>query len=238
MDNLWDLLNVRNVPKQVLVNCCAYLSVSALFIIFLAVNGSIVVGDKTAHTAVIHIPQLFYFSLFCLVFAWPHFLNLVTPFIKFVYKHVLHVLLLIILLMLIVYMNTLVHPYLLADNRHYTFYIWGRFYRSIHWFRYAITPVYFFGLYCIVCTVYSKNDITFALMYLPCTILVLILQKMIEVRYFLIPFFLLRTRLQPSYKILFIELLTYIVINFITLTIFFTKNIYWSDFDYVQKLIW
>lgn len=41
----------------------------------------------------------------------------------------------------IVYINTVVHPFLLADNRHYHFYIFRRLLRP-WWVRYAVTPIY------------------------------------------------------------------------------------------------
>lgn len=221
------------------MNTYCYVITIVIFLVFVALNGSIVVGDKAAHKPVIHIPQLFYFSLFCLVFAWPHFINLIIPFMKYVSKQMLAIFFIIMSMIIIVHYNTLIHPYLLADNRHYTFYIWKRFYQNIIWFRYIITPVYLFGIYAIINSVYNKKDVTFALFYIPCTIVVLILQKMIEVRYFLIPFIFLRSRIYcTSYKLLFMEMFTYLLINFVTLTIFFKKDIYWTDFDYAQKLIW
>lgn len=233
------ILNLRYIPKPIWRNIHAYSVVIALFLIFLIVNGGIVVGDKAAHIAVIHFPQLFYFSLFCLVFAWPHFLYFIVPFIKYVWKHIVFVTILITTMIIVVHVNTLVHPYLLADNRHYTFYIWNRLYQKIPLFRYIVTPVYLFGLYSIFFRIYSRIDVTFASMYFPCVTFVLILQKMIEIRYFLIPFVILRSKIRCfSYKPLFLESLTYLLINFVTFTIFFTKDIYWDDFDYVQKLIW
>jgi alpha-1,2-glucosyltransferase len=38
--------------------------------------------------------------------------------------------------------SSVVHPFLLADNRHYFFYIWRRIF-GLHWsVRYALTPGY------------------------------------------------------------------------------------------------
>lgn len=49
------------IPKQIRL-LCAYLSgyivVIALFAAFIHYNGSIVVGDKTAHEAAVHFPQV------------------------------------------------------------------------------------------------------------------------------------------------------------------------------------
>lgn len=206
---------------------------------FLVINGSIVVGDKTAHVAVIHIPQLFYFSLFCIFFAWPHFVKFLVPFKKDVLRNMILSAFLLNLIIIVVQFNTLEHPYLLADNRHYTFYIWTRFYVQITAFRYIVTVLYSFGLYCVIRSICYEHEICFVIMYVFCTTIVLVLQKMIEVRYFFVPFVILRLRIRnPPKIIIFLELTSYTIINFVTLKIFFEKDIYWDDFDYVQKLIW
>ncbi len=40
-----------------------------------------------------------------------------------------------------VHYNTIVHPFTLADNRHYTFYVFRRL-TNPHWIKYAVTPIY------------------------------------------------------------------------------------------------
>lgn len=133
--------------------------------------------------------------------------------------------------------NTLVHPYLLADNRHYTFYVWNRFYARHEYARFAIIPLYIFGL----STVFSSLDgsIGFKLFFVVSTVLTLCLQQLIEVRYFLIPFLLLRlNRTEVTKKWTFVELLVNIGINYLTFTIFFNKKVRWSDFDEDQQIIW
>jgi alpha-1,2-glucosyltransferase len=46
-----------------------------------------------------------------------------------------------LLALAVVHVNTIVHPFMLADNRHYTFYIFKRLLRP-WWMRYAVTPLY------------------------------------------------------------------------------------------------
>lgn len=89
------------------------------FITFLIINGSIVVGDKSAHEASIHVPQLFYFSIFVLVFGCSLWIPLLFKSYK-IFKHpkcLLGIFALACAAAVIVKYNTLVHPYLLADNR-------------------------------------------------------------------------------------------------------------------------
>ena len=47
------------------------------------------------------------------------------------------------------------HPYLLADNRHYTFYFWKNIYRQHELVKYLLTPVYSVCLLIII-TLISK----------------------------------------------------------------------------------
>lgn len=38
--------------------------------------------------------------------------------------------------------DSIVHPFLLADNRHYPFYVWRRIINFNHYSRYALAPGY------------------------------------------------------------------------------------------------
>lgn len=216
-----------------------YIAVVFGFIGFLVYNGSIVVGDKTAHEASIHIPQVFYFSLFVLVFGaslWiPQLLN-VNKFFKS-WKYPLSVIVLSVFVALCVNYNTIVHPYMLADNRHYTFYIWNRFYGRYELARFAVIPVYIFGL----TTIFNSLDgsIGFKIFFIISSALTMCLQQMIELRYFLIPFLILRlNQTKVTKKWTAIELLGNLVINYLTFSIFFTTEIRWSDFIDIQRIIW
>lgn len=141
------------------------------------------------------------------------------------------------LMVVIINYNTLVHPYLLADNRHYTFYVWNRFYNRHEYARFAIIPAYIFGL----ATVLNSLDgsVGFKMFFIISTTLTLCLQKLIEVRYFLIPFLLLRlNRSTVTKKWTFVELLVNLVLNYLTFKIFFTTEIKWKDFEDIQRIIW
>lgn len=138
----------------------------------------------------------------------------------------------------IVYSNTLVHPYLLADNRHYTFYVWNKFYGRYHLARYAIVPAYIFAATLCYHAVNNKSA-GFKLMYGICATVAIALQRMIEVRYFLIPFLVLRLHTAPiRLRWLLIELIFYALLNAGAFYVFATKEIYWSNYDFVQRLIW
>ncbi|KAK5647020.1 hypothetical protein RI129_005484 [Pyrocoelia pectoralis] len=239
-------LKIRPIVKNLMlqrrmfwINIVTYMAVVATFALFVFLNGSIVVGDKTAHTASVHVPQLFYFFIFSIIFGWPHFLTHISSCITHIRRRLLFFTLILVLFVIIVYINTLEHDYLLADNRHYTFYIWNRFYAKYKTFRYLMVPVYYFGLYGLLSILNVKHRVIFTFMFSLCTIVVLIFQKMIEIRYFLIPYILFRLHLENmKWFNLVLEFCTFCVINFATFYIFFTKDIYWSNYDYAQKLIW
>ncbi|SMR61000.1 unnamed protein product [Zymoseptoria tritici ST99CH_1E4] len=133
------------------------------FLTFILLNGSVVLGDKSNHVATPNIPQLLYHQTFTAFFAWPlllpQFLLLplvivsrlalpfcrIEPLLIFRRRNFLPRLSLFVaftaLAMVIVYANTTIHPFLLADNRHYYFYIFRRIMRP-WWVRYALCPVY------------------------------------------------------------------------------------------------
>lgn len=204
-------------------------------------NGGIVVGDRNAHNVTMNLPQIFYFSLFSLVFGWPHFVGEVLNFIQFTVRHKMLMICLIAVSFVIVHFNTVVHPYLLADNRHLVFYVWSRFYGKYWWFRYALVPVYIFSLYVIVKTIWNKHDISFFIFYTVGVTILLASQSLLEIRYFLVPYIILRLKMKFIGSEVFnviLEFVTYSVINMITLNIFFTKTLFWADMDYPQRIMW
>lgn len=232
-------ITLRNFSFDEWLDMSSYLITFFTFALFVYLNGDIVVGDKTAHIPAVHVPQIFYFSLFTFIFMWPYFIPKLYQFIQVALKWKFTISLILVIFSVIVYYNTMVHPYLLADNRHYTFYVWHRMYGKYFFARYVMIFSYIFCMYCIWSIIYNGQDITLALVYIPCTLLVLTLQKMIEIRYYLIPYVLLRLNVKKvSLTQLLCEFIFFCVINYLTLDIFFTKNIYWAEYTQPQKLIW
>jgi len=229
------------IPKQIRLLATyliGYITVLLLFIAFIFVNGSIVVGDKSAHEAALHIPQVFYFSLFSLVFGPSICLTHLPATLETLQKKWYLVLPTAVLFSCAIYYNTLIHPYLLADNRHYIFYIWNKFYGKYAIAKYALIPVYIFALTSLYQSIAHKSA-GFRLVYVVCTVVSIALQKLIELRYFIIPFLLFRLNAAPiKFKYLIVELTFHLILNAIVFYIFVTKEIYWNDYDFVQRLIW
>lgn len=140
----------------------------------------------------------------------------------------------------IVHYNTIEHPYLLADNRHYTFYLWNRFYKKYEFARYIIIPVYLLALGCVLAALNENQRSTgFTMLYIVCTLASIALQRLFEIRYFILPYIYLRLHLnniRPNYIML--ELVWYLILNVCTFYLFFTKEIVWSDYKDTQRLIW
>lgn len=143
-----------------------------------------------------------------------------------------------ILFAVIIHENTIVHPYLLADNRHYVFYIWNKFYGRFAFARYAMAPVYVLAVIFIGHAIENKSA-GFKLVYGVCVFISVALQQLIELRYFIIPFILLRLNASVvRSRWLVFELALYVALNALVFYLFATKEIYWDNYQHVQRLIW
>ncbi|XP_045506080.1 putative Dol-P-Glc:Glc(2)Man(9)GlcNAc(2)-PP-Dol alpha-1,2-glucosyltransferase [Colias croceus] len=209
------------------------------FVVFVYINGSIVVGDKSAHEATLHLPQMLYFLLFYGVFGLPYVLARFSSTLKLISRNKLKVVLLAVLFTAIVHFNTLVHPYLLADNRHYTFYIWNRWFGKYEYAKYAMIPAYIFLLFSLYDNLRDQNCVAFLLPYTIALFLTVGLQKLLDVRYFLVPYLISRLRFaKSSYKVATFEFLWYLAINVGMFYVFFNKEVKWVDFNAPQRIIW
>lgn len=213
------------------------------FVGFLWYNGSIVVGDKTAHVAAVHLSQIFYFSLFFAAFSSSHVLGTFRRVVRFALKRWYVSCFCVGLFLCVIQLNTIVHPYLLADNRHYTFYIWMRFYQRWTFAKFLPVPIYYGILVLLGLILFTRGQggqtVGFSLLWMLATLASVALQQLIEVRYFILPFLVLRllqTNVQSSTKLLALEVLANVLINAATFYIFCTKAVYWSDYTEPQRI--
>ncbi|KZC14819.1 PREDICTED: putative Dol-P-Glc:Glc(2)Man(9)GlcNAc(2)-PP-Dol alpha-1,2-glucosyltransferase [Dufourea novaeangliae] len=223
---------------RLIVQLLPYATVCLIFLAFVVWNKGIVVGDRAAHVPTIHIPQLFYFSAFISCFLWPYTIIHWKSYLNSVKEHwILHSCLLA-LLIATVHFNTLVHPYILADNRHYVFYFWNKFMGRYRLFKYLLIPGYSFAFYTMF---HRMMHLRFAtqINYILMTSMVLIPQLLIEPRYFIIPYILYRLLIrEPKSWQVIMESITVFIVNFLQFYIFINKVFYWSDQPDPQRISW
>lgn len=234
------LLIVENMI-QVVKLIWPYLCVMSLFVGFVYNNGGLTLGDKENHVATFHAVQILYFFGFALFFSSPHLISL-SYFKKFINAFLNNPLKYAVLSALAVFLiikHTYIHKFLLADNRHYTFYI-CRYLLNYPTLRIATLPIYIYSGWAVNLAL-EKPDCRgiWKLLFLFCTCAVTIPQRLIELRYFIVPYIIFRVNLPVTrYHQVFLEMLLYIVVNFATLYIFFSKEVYWENMDEPQRIIW
>jgi alpha-1,2-glucosyltransferase len=194
-----------------------------LFFIFLVVNRGITLGDKENHGVGLHLVQIFYCFTFLVVFTWPIWLSydIMVDYFQRYKEGPVFIILEMILIMIVIRFFTVVHPFLLADNRHYTFYIFKNIINRFKYSKYLIAPVYHFAFY-VVTNLLSANAFYFdsvhelpfkvardlplkptgisILAFLGCTTLTIAPSPLFEPRYYIIPFVLFRLLIATSYE--------------------------------------
>jgi alpha-1,2-glucosyltransferase len=223
----------------VIKSCLGYILVGLAFLAFVHLNNGVVVGDRTAHAVVIHPTQVLYFCAFCLAFSAPYGLSRLWPFWQTCKKHWLLMPLATIVISSIVNTFTLAHPYLLADNRHYTFYIWRRIIVRNEWSAMVLIPVYLYGAFCVLYSL-RRTDLAFKLAFPFCVMVNLTPQYLLEFRYFVIPFIIYRLQVRPqSWLHLILELIMFLTVNALTLYLFLFKPFEWPhEPGVIQRFMW
>ncbi|KAK0268673.1 glucosyltransferase [Friedmanniomyces endolithicus] len=231
------LLGIATQPKRLaslFLALAPFLLLAALFLAFILWNGSVVLGDKANHTATLHLPQMLYLWPFTAFFSWPLLLPylLLTPVVLLTWlplfsalecaqrfkrapsllPRLLLALLLLTLTSAIIHYNTLVHPFTLADNRHYIFYVFRLLLRP--WYlRYAASPLYLLSAWACLQTLGTEPTdtqlfaphpsdlerrlpvpnaqhsarLSFTLVFLATSTLQLVTAPLVEPRYFILP---------------------------------------------------
>lgn len=149
---------------------------------------------------------------------------------------------------------TYAHPYLLADNRHYTFYLWRRVWHRSDWpfLRYLPIPLYLFTLVSMWNSVRFEStlgrrtrwsgliELSVKSLFFLLVAATIVPQQLIEVRYFVPAFVLWRLNQPPSTGRVqtVLELCWAVAINFATVTVFATKTFRHPNSDELQRIIW
>lgn len=217
-----------------------YIILVLCFLGFMVINGGIVVGDKSNHEACLHFPQLFYFFAFTLLFSFPVFTSIhkITDFIRSVWRRPFLYGSLVCISLFLVWKFTYVHQYLLADNRHYPFYVWKKIFQRHELVKYALVPGYIFAAWSFVDALKTKS-VLWLLMFFVCILFATVPQKLMEFRYFILPFLLFRLNTSiPSTRKLLLELALYVAVNILTFYLFLNKTFHWPDSKETQRFMW
>lgn len=212
------------------------------FISFFILNGyRVVLGDHHAHQPRPHFMQLYYYLAFTCLSAAPYLClsNCLREPLKDLSKWPLRNVVFCIIIIGCIHSFTFEHPYTLADNRHFMFYIWRKWFRR-HWScRYIVAPCYLFAIYIMK---YSVMHIEryISILFLLATAVVLIPLPLIEPRYFIVPFVMWRLSLAHKTNIaLIVEILFNCFINISVLYLFFEKPFIWdNEPKALQRFMW
>lgn len=244
----------------------------ALFAGFVAWNGGVVLGDKSNHVATVHLAQMLYIWPLFAFFSAPLFIVQALKFIQviltpptgknqqLIFRLALSALLAagsVAVALLIVRFNTIIHPFTLADNRHYMFYIFRYSILRGEIVRLALAPVYvgcailaWTALYPIGSTQTSKAAATApktpstststnvstttsnTLILILTTALSLVTAPLVEPRYFILPWVFWRLRVPQRPQLidwtLLLETAWFLVVNAATMYVFVTRPFFWK----------
>ncbi|XP_053212427.1 dol-P-Glc:Glc(2)Man(9)GlcNAc(2)-PP-Dol alpha-1,2-glucosyltransferase-like [Panonychus citri] len=231
---------ISSIP-QILLSQGGYLITGILFGVFVFYNQGIVLGDRSAHEVTFHLAQLVYFLFFTFLFAVPWILltGSLRKFMAYFYKNMTTVLLISIAIIVIIKFQSLPHSYLLADNRHFTFYLWRRILgNSESFIRYTLLPVCLLTSWSFINLIHRKDNLWKCLFILSICIIV-IPQRLLEFRYFVPAFIIWRLNIFTNSALsLSLELMYNMLINGLTFFIFLNKPFKWSNSDELQRFMW
>ncbi|TFK30382.1 glucosyltransferase [Coprinopsis marcescibilis] len=231
MDLVKSILDVPKILPQVLPAFIPYTLVLGLFAAFVIWNGGIVLGDKSNHVPTVHIPQIYYFVGFTTILGWPILLSyqggpgaLVKDVAYRTFGSKVRSLISLVIMGAMgvtVKLFTIHHPFLLSDNRHYTFYVWRRVFLLHPFAPYLLVPGYFACAWAWFLRAGRDQTLLQNLLLPVFVIPTLLPTPLLEPRYFLIPYILLRAQIGdvPAWAVA-LEGVWYGLINGLTMYIF------------------
>mmetsp|Transcript_5987 Transcript_5987/g.15927 ORF Transcript_5987/g.15927 Transcript_5987/m.15927 type:complete len:593 (+) Transcript_5987:1098-2876(+) len=247
--------------------------VPAAFAAFLVVNKGVAVGDRAAHQPVHHFAQLVYFGLFSAVLllvpliaaTWlstllhiePNKESLLapqkrpSPRLHFPFPWLQLGKLAWLALTLIVTALCLAalhsapspHPYLLADNRHFTFYVWRRLLAYRSWFHAMIlaataAAAWVSMIRALAAAQQRQHGPLWVCGFVTAAALLLVPAWLLEFRYFTTPLLLLAIHIpRPTCLQAYAVLCFYAAINAVTLYLFLWRPFTWADGS-VARFMW
>ncbi|GEQ70649.1 hypothetical protein JCM33374_g4328 [Metschnikowia sp. JCM 33374] len=230
----------------------------ALFAAFLKINGGITFGDKENHHVTVHLVQIFYCFTFMAVLTFPVWVSrsALAQYVRFAvtgnkWVNIAPTVASFVAINWVIENFTVVHPFLLADNRHYTFYIYRKI-LSRPLANLALVPVYHFCTWAVFHSLVRTSKKAFlsispvlTLGFFAAIAATLIPSPLFEPRYYIVPLVLFRVFITPessttmtqNQRHLF-EFLWYTSINVVFFIVFFGYEFTWVSEPGTQRIIW
>ncbi|KAF8905457.1 glucosyltransferase [Gymnopilus junonius] len=230
-DLLQAIITAPRILLDILPAFVPYTLVLAAFGAFVIWNEGIVLGDKANHIPSLHIPQLYYFVASATFFGWPVLISgrggaptLIREVWTRMFGNKWRTLVTIVVcgvMSVTVKLFTIHHPFLLSDNRHYTFYVWRRIYLLHPLVPYLLVPVYIACAWAWFVRTGTDQTLLQTLLLPVFVVPTLLPTPLLEPRYFLIPYVLLRSQVKdvPVWGVA-LEGLWYTVVDGITMGVF------------------
>ncbi|KAJ1271775.1 hypothetical protein BS78_06G151800 [Paspalum vaginatum] len=245
-EEVWDIsLKLWNSKRKIFIAFAPFAVVMVAFVAFIIWNGGIVLGAKEAHVVSPHFAQFLYFGLVSAAALLPwHF----TPSRVLDLFHLsgksktcssLAVLMGLGLSFVAVHLFSIAHPYLHADNRHYTFYIWRKVIQFNWMMKYLLIPFYVYSWFSIINILGKSQTRVWVLSFVMSVGLVLVPVPLVEFRYYTIPLVILvlHSPVIGNGKLLALGSL-YAVIDLSTLVMFLFRPFHWEHEPGTQRFMW
>mmetsp|Transcript_62273 Transcript_62273/g.197164 ORF Transcript_62273/g.197164 Transcript_62273/m.197164 type:complete len:478 (+) Transcript_62273:1843-3276(+) len=213
---------------------------------FMVWNGGVVVGDRSAHSPCFHPTQVLYFLLVSLAALGARYLRPSKLLQVAIGMGALArgrwrqtaLLAAAACTIACVARYTLVHPYMLADNRHYVFYLWKNILGKYPAAKFLLVPLYLFAGGSLIPDLARARSPLVAAVFVACTAVTLVPAWLVEFRYFTLPFFVLAMHLPPlSTTEIGWTALAFALVNVATLFMFLFRPFDWPGGE-VARFIW
>jgi hypothetical protein len=162
-----------------------YIALLISFAAFVLWNGGVVLGDKSNHVATIHLPQLLYLWPFIAFFSWPLLLSPALSLLQYASETINYLIIpspipklptlrklaflaaytavALLATLLVIHFNTIIHPFTLADNRHYVFYVFRYTILRHSLIRYLLAPIYLACFYLVYLSLAGSSPLSSSL---------------------------------------------------------------------------
>eukprot|EP00470_Lotharella_oceanica_P013389 CAMPEP_0170181412 /NCGR_PEP_ID=MMETSP0040_2-20121228/25088_1 /TAXON_ID=641309 /ORGANISM="Lotharella oceanica, Strain CCMP622" /LENGTH=450 /DNA_ID=CAMNT_0010426455 /DNA_START=12 /DNA_END=1364 /DNA_ORIENTATION=- len=229
-----------NIPS-LLLELWSLVALVVAFILAVYFNGGVALGDRDNHVLALHLPQVCYFlgSTLMLQVSWGltlrHALSILTRSLREAAWCGVGFAVAGSLAAVAVWKFTIVHPFLLADNRHYTFYIWRKLLNGLGGRgKYVAIPLYVVGLWAMQEQLSSSRAGMSRLRQLllaGAITVVLVPSPLMEFRYYVTPFFVVYSYCIPgcAHGGGVAQLAQSLMINILVLGVFLFKPYQWPD---------